>query len=154
MTRAWPAALAVLPVLTAGMARAQGTPVLPGYWESTESYAVLLPGGSHFRKCLTPALIQRFVAAPSNSHYRCTYASQDIAGGQAAYRGGACYSKQGKKVLSDVAVDGRYQPETFHLAFHFKLMVSAGGGFGIPGSAEIDAHRLSAECPADASAAK
>ena len=150
MTLAWPAALAALPLFVAGAAKAQSTPVLPGYWESAESYAVLLPGGSHFKKCLTPALIQSFVAAPSNSHYRCTYASQQISGGQAAYRGGACYSRHGKKVLSDVAVDGRYQPEAFHLSFHFKLLVSAGGGFGLPGSAEIDAHRVSAECPAEA----
>ena len=148
MTRTWLAALAALPLFAAGAAKTE-TPVLPGYWESAENYAVLLPGGSHFKKCLTPALIQSFVAAPSNSHYRCTYASQQIASGQAAYRGGSCYSKAGRKVLSDVAVDGRYQPESFHLTFHFKLIVSAGGGFGVPGSAEIDAHRVSAECPAE-----
>jgi hypothetical protein len=130
---------------------AQASPVLPGYWDSTDSYSVLFSGGGHTRKCLTAEKIDSFVAAPSNSHYRCTYASQQISGGQASYRGGACYSKSGRKVLSDVSVDGRYQPETFRLSFRFHLMVSAGAGIGLPGSAEITAHRLSADCPADAS---
>ena len=131
---------------------AAAAPVLPGYWDSSESYAVLLAGGGHAKKCLTEDKIESFVAAPSNSHYRCTYASQQISGGQAAYRGGACYTKSGRKVLSDVSVDGRYQPETFHLTFHFKLVVSAGGGFGLPGSASIDAHRIAAECPTESAA--
>ena len=138
-------AAAPLLIAIASVGRAEAAPVLPGYWESAESYAVLIPGGGHSRKCLTAETIDKFVAAPSNSHYRCTYASQQISGGQAAYRGGACYAKSGRKVLSDVAVDGRYQPESFHLTFHFKLIVSAGGGFGVPGSAEIDAHRIAAE---------
>ncbi len=150
--RAVPAAPLLIAV--ASVARAHAAPVLPGYWDSVESYSVLLSGGGHAKKCLTADKIESFVAAPSNSHYRCTYASQQISGGQAAYRGGACYSKSGRKVLSDVSVDGRYQPDAFHLSFRFKLMVSAGGGFGLPGSAEIDAHRISAECPAEATAGK
>ena len=149
LRRAVPAA--PLLIALASVSRAHAAPVLPGYWDSTESYAVLIPGGGHSRKCLTAEKIESFVAAPSNSHYRCTYASQEIAGGEARYRGGACYTKSGRKVLSDVTVDGRYQPDAFHLAFHFKLLVSAGGGIGLPGSAEIDAHRLGPNCPADAS---
>jgi hypothetical protein len=147
-----PLALALAPVLItlAGASHAQASPVLPGYWDSNDTYQVLFTGGGHTKKCLTAEKIDSFVAAPSNSHYHCTYASQQISGGQASYRGGACYSKSGRKVLSDVAVDGRYEPEAFHLAFRFKLMVSAGGGIGLPGSAEITAHRISAECPADA----
>ena len=119
--------------------------MLPGYWDSTETVVIL--GTSHARKCLTAEKIRSFVAAPSNSHYRCTYASQKISAGQAAYRGGACYSRAGRKVLSNVSVDGRYAPESFHLAFRFNLMVSA--GVGLPGTAMVDARRVSAACPAD-----
>ena len=144
--RGFPVAAAALGVLcTALPALAQTAPVLPGYWDSTENVIIL--GASHARKCLTADKIQSFVAAPSNSHYRCTYVSQRISAGQAAYRGGACYSHKGRKVLSNVSVDGRYTPESFHLAFHFEFMVSA--GVGLPGTAVIDAHRVSAECPAD-----
>ena len=145
---------APLLVALASTAHAHAAPVLPGYWDSAEDYSVLLSGGGHAKKCLTAEKIESFVAAPSNSHYHCTYASQEIAGGQAAYRGGACYTKSGRKVLSDVSVDGRYQPEAFHLSFRFKLMVSAGGGIGLPGSAEIDAHRISPDCPPDVPATK
>ncbi len=152
MTRVLIAALLLGALTIPGPARS--SPVLPGYWDSTEHVSVLLPMGGRAKKCLTAEQINGFVAAPSNSHYRCTYASQQIAGGQAAYRGGACYSKSGRKVLSDVSVDGSYQPEAFHLAFRFKLMVSAGGGIGLPGSAEIDAHRIAAECPVEAAQGK
>jgi hypothetical protein len=143
-------ALCAAPLLLTGAA--QASPVLPGYWDSTDTYQVLFSGGGHTKKCLTAEKIDSFVAAPSNSHYHCTYASQQISGGQATYRGGACYSKSGRKVLSDVAVDGRYEPEAFHLAFRFKLMVTAGSGIGLPGSAEITAHRISAECPSQTAA--
>ena len=132
---------------------AHASPVLPGYWDSTDSYSVLLSGGGHTKKCLTSEKIDSFVAAPSNSHYRCTYASQHISAGEASYRGGACFTKSGRKVLSDVTVDGRYEPESFHLRFQFKLMVSAGANIGLPGSAEITAHRISAECPVEGAVA-
>ena len=148
-----PLACALLLTALAAPVVAHASPVLPGYWDSADTYSVLLSGGGHSRKCLTAEKIDSFVAAPSNSHYRCTYASQQISAGQASYRGGACFSKSGRKVLSDVSVDGRYQPEAFHLLFHFKLMVSAGGGIGLPGSAEITARRISAECPAEGAAA-
>ena len=143
---AFAAAALAVPALTVP-ALAHASPVLPGYWDAADTYSVLLSGGGHKKTCLTAEKIDSFVAAPSNSHYRCTYASQQIAAGQASYRGGACYSKAGRKVLSDVSVDGRYQPEAFHLMFHFKLMLSAGGGLALPGSAEITARRISADCP-------
>ena len=138
------AALAGL-VLQAGPARAQTTPVLPGYWDSTDSVVIL--GESHQKKCLTEVQIAKFMAAPSNKHYDCTYASHVVADGKATFRGGACYSHAGRKVLSNVSVDGRYAPESFRLTFHFELMVNPKVGF--PGSATIDAHRISAECPAE-----
>ncbi len=123
-------------------------PVLPGYWESTEKYSLaLLSGGSHVRKCLTQAQVAQFVTSPQTSHYQCSYSNRKVGGGQATFRGGACYSHKGRLVLSKVDVDGRYAPETFHLDFHFRFMVSPTAG--LPGSASIDAHRLADACPAD-----
>lgn len=144
-----PSALAVL--AAPGLAFAQASPILPGYWDSTDTYSVLLAGSSHAKKCLTEAQVKAFVSAPQTSHYRCTYASREVADGAARFRGGSCYSHSGRKVLSDVSVDGHYAPESFQLHFRFNLQVSA--GVGLPGVASIEAHRISAECPADPAAA-
>ncbi len=129
------------------LAAAQDAPILPGYWESSESYSVLFSGGGHDRKCLTKPLIQKFIAAPSLKRYDCTYASRSLQGGRAEFSGGACYSHKGRKVLSGVALRGTFSPESFHLDARFDLMVSA--GVGLPGSASIDARRISAECPVE-----
>ena len=141
--------LAALPaeVLAQVQPASQGSPVLPGYWQSDETYSVLLAGSSHGKKCLTAEQVNAFIAAPQTSHYRCVYASREVGDGTARFRGGACYShKGGRKVLSNVDVDGRYAPESFQLHFRFNLQVSA--GVGLPGVAAIEAHRISAECPA------
>ena len=131
----------------AGAVRAQTSPVLPGLWESQETYSVLLSGGGHERKCLTPAEVTEFIETPQTKHYRCTYASRRVEGGRATFREGSCYSRKGRLVLTHVAVDGRYAPDAFHLAFSFNFMLSS--GLGLPGTAVIDAHRLSPDCPAD-----
>ena len=141
-------ALAALPLLAVAPAGAQDSPILPGYWESTEAYSVLFSGGGHDRKCLTKPLIERFISAPSLKRYDCTYASRSLQDGRAQFSGGACYSHKGRKVLSGVALRGTFAPESFHLDARFSLMVSA--GVGLPGAASIDAHRISAECPAEA----
>ncbi len=133
-------------------AAAQDAPILPGYWESRESYSVLFSGGGHDRKCLTKPLIEKFISAPSLKRYDCTYATRTLQGGRAEFRGGACYSRKGRKVLSGVALQGTFSPESFHLDARFDLMVSA--GVGLPGSASIDAHRIAAECPAEPLAAR
>ena len=138
-----------LPIATA---RAQDAPILPGYWESQESYSVLFSGGGHDRKCLTKPLIERFIKAPSLKRYDCTYATRSLQGGRAQFDGGACYSHKGRKVLSGVALRGTFAPESFHLEARFSLMVSA--GVGLPGNASIDAHRISAECPVEGAVTK
>ena len=127
------------------VARAEGSPILPGYWESNESYSVLLSGGGHDRKCLTKALIEKFISAPSLKRYDCTYASRSLQDGRAQFSGGACYSHKGRKVLSGVMLRGTFSPESFHLDARFSLMVSA--GVGLPGTASIDPPRISAEFP-------
>ena len=133
-------------------ASAVGSPVLPGYWDSTETYSVILSGGGHDRKCLTSAQVMQFLAAPQTKHYQCNYASRSVEDGRIAFEGGSCYSHSGRLVLSRVAVDGRYAPESFRMQFRFHYMVSP--TLGGPGTATIEAHRLSAECPADATFGK
>lgn len=131
----------------AGAARAQTSPILPGYWDSTERYSVLLSGGGHARKCLTAQEVADFIQAPHNSHYHCRYLSSAVGGGRARYRGGACYDKHERLTLSDVDVDGTYTPQAFHMDFRFGLHLSA--GIALPGDAHIDAHRVATQCPAD-----
>ena len=145
--RTFAGGVALLTLAMPTLAMAQGAPVLPGYWESDESYSVLLSGATHARKCLTEAQVNAFINAPQTSHYNCTYTVREVADGTARFRGGACYTHKGRKVLSNVNVDGRYAPESFQLRFRFNLQVSA--GVGLPGNAAIDAHRISAQCPAD-----
>ena len=135
-------------------ASAQPTPISPGYWESQESYSILLSVANKEKKCLTRPQIAKFIESPSLKRYGCTYEKRRLENGQAKFEGGSCFSKSGRKVLSDVTVGGTFEPEHFHLDARFKLMVSAGGGIGLPGSAEIDAHRISADCPAEAAASK
>ncbi len=141
-----PLLLAILGLLALPrLAEAQDDPILPGYWDSNESYSVLFSGGGHDRKCLTKPLIEKFISAPSLKRYDCTYASRSLHDGHAQFSGGACYSHKGRKVLSGVALRGTFSPESFHLDARFDLMVSA--GVGLPGTASIDAHRISADCP-------
>ena len=143
---------AVLALALPHLAVAQDSPILPGYWESSESYSVLFSGGGHDRKCLTKPLIEKFISAPSLKRYDCTYASRSLRDGRATFDGGACYSHTGRKVLSGVALRGTFSPESFHLDARFTLMVSA--GVGLPGSASIDAHRLGPDCPQGVSPAR
>ena len=147
--------LAALGLISLAPVRALATEatVLPGYWESDEKYSLaLLAGGSHARKCLSSTQVAQFTTAPQTSHYTCTYKSRHVADGTAMFRGGSCFTHKGRLVLGSVDVDGRYAPESFHLDFHFHFMVSPTAG--LPGTAQIDAHRVSAQCPAEPSPPK
>ena len=141
-------ALAAVVSLAPLHALAAEATVLPGYWESDEKYSLaLLAGSSHARKCLSAAQVAQFTIAPQTSHYTCTYQSRRVENGTAMFRGGSCLTHKGRLVLGKVDVDGRYAPESFHLDFRFHFMVSPTAG--LPGTAQIDAHRISEQCPAD-----
>ncbi len=147
---AWLGAIA-LAMFPAAIEAAE-SPILPGFWDSKEAYSVLLSGGSHERKCLTAAQVAQFLAAPQTKHYQCSYGSRTVEDGRVAFQGGSCYSHSGRLVLSKVGVDGRYTPESFRLQFRFNYMVSP--TLGVPGTATIEARRLSAECPIDTPSGK
>ena len=121
---------------------ADTSPILPGYWESTDRLEVLLSSTKVSRKCLTADQVSEWLTAPATRHYSCTYDQRHVGGGHASFHG-TCMDKRGRTLK--VAITGAYTPEAFHLVAHFQYMLTA--GIAIPGDATTDAHRLSATCP-------
>lgn len=129
-------------LLTVGSALAQPT-ILPGYWESTsQAYMLGKSDPKTERRCITADKVSAYLSGPSTSHYTCTYSSKTVQGGVADFRG-QCVDKHG--TAFDVAMHGTYSPEAFHLNARFALpnMPMLGG------TASTDAHRISADCPAE-----
>jgi hypothetical protein len=118
------------------------SPILPGYWESENHSDLLIRQDSTSRKCITPAQVESYLAGPANNHYSCVYDHRQIGEG-AVHLAGQCTDNNGMKM--DVAIAGTYTPESFHLKAQLHTKFAT---LPISGSASIDAHRLSAECPA------
>ncbi len=117
--------------------------ILPGYWESTSQANLLGKGAPKTeRRCITADKVSAYLSGPSTSHYTCTYASKSIKGGVADFSG-QCVDKHGTGV--DVALHGTYSPEAFHMDARFALQNLPMLG----GTASTDAHRISADCPAE-----
>ncbi len=117
------------------------SPILPGYWESDNSSDLLIRQQSTDRKCITASQVETYLSGPANKHYTCTYNHRSIGGG-AVKLAGQCVDNNGMKM--DVAIAGTYAPESFHLRAQLHTKFAT---LPIAGSASIDAHRLSAECP-------
>jgi len=129
--------------LFAGPALAQQT-ILPGYWESTSQATLLSRGDPKVeRRCLTAEQVEEFLSHPSTSRYTCTYTTHSVHGG-VAHMEGQCVDRHGTSF--NVAWQGAYKPESFHLDARLSLPNLA----MFNGSASIDAHRISADCPPDA----
>jgi hypothetical protein len=127
----------------AGAAEGDG-PILPGYWESTSTASFPSPTSKTERKCITARAINAYLTGPVNSHYSCRYDTQALRRGH-AHMTGECVDSSG--IRGKVVIDGDYGPEAFRL--NGKLLVTL-LGLRIPIDTSIDAHRLSAECPAGA----
>jgi hypothetical protein len=146
-TALYAAAVLTLGVFAAGTsarhagAAGQDGPILPGYWESTSSSS-FGPQGKIERKCITSRAINSYLTGPVNSHYTCHYDTRELSGGH-AHMTGQCVDSSG--IRGKVVIDGDYAPEAFKL--NGRVQVSL-GGLNIPVNTSIDAHRLSAECPA------
>ncbi len=131
----------------AGTAQAQDTVghPLPGYWEGRNHWSITIAGKTDVkRQCLSAAQVERWMTSPAPKHYTCTYAYKQVGNGHMSLRG-ACLDKKGQG--GDAVATGTYSPEAFHIdatLSHIRI-----GAFVLPivGSAAIDAHRLSAECP-------
>ena len=79
-----------------------------------------------------------------NSHYTCRYDTRELHEGH-AHMTGECTDSSG--IRGKVVIDGDYAPEAFKLSGQVRVSL---GGINIPVNTSIDAHRLSAECPAGA----
>jgi hypothetical protein len=127
----------------AGAAEGDG-PILPGYWESTSRDSFSNAAGKTERKCITARAINAYLTGPVNSHYSCRYDTRELHGGH-AHMTGECVDSSG--IRGRVVIDGDYAPEAFRLVGRVQVSLA---GLNIPIDTSIDAHRLSAECPAGA----
>ncbi|HEX4182312.1 MAG TPA: DUF3617 family protein [Caulobacteraceae bacterium] len=135
-------AFAVISVAFAALPALAENPILPGFWESDNHSDLIISQHSVSRKCITPSQVETYLAGPANNHYTCVYDRREIGGGSVKL-GGQCVDNNGLKM--DVAIAGTYTPESFHLKAQLHTRFAS---LPIAGSASIDAHRLSAECPA------
>jgi hypothetical protein len=120
------------------------SPILPGYWESTDKVTSPIQETKTSRKCITEGQIESYLTGPVNNHYTCRYNNRKIDGG-AFSMSGDCVDNNGLPVK--VQVSGVYTDTSFTMNGRLRIMI---GGLPIPVSASTDAHRLSAECPAPA----
>jgi hypothetical protein len=145
-TALYAAAVLTLGVFAAGAsARHAGAatddgPILPGYWESTSSSS--FAQAKTERKCITGKAINSYLTGPVNSHYSCRYDTRELRDGH-AHMTGQCVDSSG--IRGKVVIDGDYGPEAFKLNGRVSISL---GGLNIPVTTSIDAHRLSADCPA------
>jgi len=147
-TALYAAAVLTLGVFAAGTSArhagaAEDGPILPGYWESTSSSS-FGPQGKVERKCITGRAINAYLTGPVNSHYSCHYDTRELHEGH-AHMTGECVDSSGLR--GKVVIDGDYAPESFKLNGRVNVVLA---GLNIPVNTSIDAHRLSAECPAGA----
>lgn len=128
----------------ASQAKAQTAPpagdtVLAGYWEYTTSAVGIR---STEQKCVRPSEINRFFGGLSTRRWQCTYPTRVIGGGNARFAG-TCQDPKGRRV--NVRLSGTYRTESF--SFRGGAQLARGTPY-LPAS--ITAHRISAQCPADA----
>ena len=136
-------ALALAAPLSAPLAQdLKNTPILPGYWESTDTVTSPIRQTKTSRKCITRDQIQSYLTGPVNNHYKCHYTDQKISRDSFAMSGD-CVDSSG--IPAKVAMQGTYTETSFSVNARVRLVI---GGLGIPVSASTDAHRLSADCPA------
>jgi len=127
--------------LAAAPALAAGSPIQPGYWESTNRLLSPIKQTKTERRCITPADVDKFVSGPSNRHYACTYPTKVFAGGRITLKG-TCVSKKGHKVAVQGA--GSYTPTSFDLTAEIATEFL---GLDITGKASTEARRIADTCP-------
>jgi hypothetical protein len=125
----------------ASVSQAQSTTqtVLPGYWEYTTS---AVGSRSTEQKCVRPSEINRFFGGLSTRRWQCTYPTREVANGNARFEG-TCTDHKNRRV--NVRLNGTYRSESF--SFRGGAQLARGTPY-LPAS--ITAHRISAQCPANA----
>jgi hypothetical protein len=126
----------------APQAQANEETVLPGYWQYTTS---AVGQRDTETKCVRPSEINRFFGGLSTRHYRCTYPTRVVGGGNARFEGN-CVSRSGRQVR--IRLNGTYLPESF--TFRGGASIKAAGIWSPYIPASITARRLAAQCPAGA----
>jgi Protein of unknown function (DUF3617) len=144
------APLLILLALPAGSAFAQNRAALPndlplpGYWEMTTNVQSIIHDTKTERRCYGPADVPRLVQ-PCNHHYNCEYSTQEARNGHLTLKGQWVSKKNGQTI--DVSGSGTYTRESLNASakMHTSFL-----GLPLSGTGQITAHRISAECPADA----
>lgn len=113
--------------------------VLPGYWEYTTNAVGIR---STEQKCVRPSEINRFFGGLSTRRWQCAYPTREVGGGNARFVG-TCTDHKNRRV--GIRLSGTYRPDSFRFTGGAQL---ARGTPYLPAS--ITAHRISAQCPADA----
>lgn len=116
----------------------------PGYWELTNVFTVVVTQKKVEKRCLVASEINKFMTAPSNRHYACTYPSRAVGDGKILLKG-SCATKEGQ--VADVTATGGYSPETFRLKLALSTKIA---GIPLSGTATTTARRLGDTCPAEA----
>jgi hypothetical protein len=123
-------------------AGADADPINPGYWEVTTNWLGLLTTTARY--CVEPKNITKFMAAPCNHIYHCTYPVQEYGDGKARFEG---YIR-GHDELYHVRGGGTYSPTTLNMSVsgsgHWHIVPIAGA------RASLRARFLGDDCPADA----
>ena len=132
----------ILSAAPASVLAAAPPPIQPGYWESTNRLLSPIRQTKVERRCITPADVDKFLAGPSNRHYKCTYPHKIISGGRISLKG-TCVSKKGRKVA--VEGSGAYNPTSFNLTASIATEFL---GLDIAGKASTEARRIADACPA------
>ncbi len=133
------ALLALAPI---GAGAQDDYPVNPGYWEVTTDWLGLVTKTERY--CVEPRNITKFLGAPCNHIYHCTYPVQEIADGRARFDG---YIR-GHDELYHVKGGGTYSPTTLNVKIagngHWHIVPIVGARVSVNG------RFLTAECPAGA----
>ncbi len=135
----------LLSTATAALAQDTVGRPLPGYWEGRNHWSIAIASKTDVkRQCLSAAQVERWMTSPAPKHYTCTYDYKTVGDGHISLRG-ACLDKKGQG--GDAVATGTYSPDAFQIdatLSHIKI-----GALTLPivGSANIDAHRLSPDCP-------
>jgi hypothetical protein len=143
---------AILPLFAALAAAAPASaqpskpdsPILPGYWESTDRLLSPIHTRKTERRCITAADVEKFLAGPSNRHYNCTYPSKLIEGG-VIRMSGSCVKRKGGGARIKVAGEGIYSQTSFKITATIATEIA---GIPLSGRASTEARRVADSCPA------
>lgn len=123
---------------------AAGSPIEPGYWESTNRLLSPIQQSKVERRCITPADVDKFLAGPSNRHYDCTYPDRRISGGVIRLSG-TCVKRKGGGQPIQVSGEGVYSRDSFSIN---AVIATEFAGIPLSGRASTEARRIADACPA------